>query len=275
VLGIIPAAGAATRIQPLAFSKELLPVGSRTDEDEVERPKAVSEFIVERMICAGADRVCFVISPEKTDIIQYYARHREARRFCYIVQERPTGLCDAIFRGIPLAHDNEDVVFGLPDTVWFPVTGLAVLPPGELSFLLFPVEQPEWFDAVVTEDGLVTEIQVKSSRPRTHWVWGAFRMPTHIYRDLHQLWCEPDRGDEYMGTLVNEYLRRGGRALGVQEGERYYDIGTLDGYRAAVATLADQRSGQPRAESSGRSARPGRSSLPASAAVSPRGHEKS
>ena len=29
--GIIPAAGTGTRIQPLAFSKELLPVGSRLD----------------------------------------------------------------------------------------------------------------------------------------------------------------------------------------------------------------------------------------------------
>ena len=44
--GIVPAAGAGTRIQPLAFSKELLPVGSREDEDGVERPRAVSEYLV-------------------------------------------------------------------------------------------------------------------------------------------------------------------------------------------------------------------------------------
>jgi hypothetical protein len=36
VWGIVPAAGAGTRIQPLAFSKELLPVGSRV-ENGVER----------------------------------------------------------------------------------------------------------------------------------------------------------------------------------------------------------------------------------------------
>ncbi len=29
--GIVPAAGQGSRIQPLAFSKELLPVGSRRD----------------------------------------------------------------------------------------------------------------------------------------------------------------------------------------------------------------------------------------------------
>lgn len=239
MMGVIPAAGSGTRIQPLAFSKELLPVGSRRDEQGIERPKAVSEFVVERMVRAGADRICFVISPEKTDIISYYARHAEARRFCYVVQERPVGLCDALFRGIPLAREDEDVLFGLPDTVWFPSDGLARLPAGELSFLTFPVEQPERFDAVVSEDGLVREIQVKVPKPDSHWVWGAFRMPASTYRALHALWSEPGRADEYMGTLVNEYLRRGGRALAVEAGERYYDIGTLDGYRAAVASLAE------------------------------------
>ncbi|MFN7134397.1 MAG: hypothetical protein ACK4N5_20120 [Myxococcales bacterium] len=58
--GIIPAAGIGSRIQPLAFSKELLPVGGRRDGD-TERPKAVSEYLIERMIAAGADKICIVI----------------------------------------------------------------------------------------------------------------------------------------------------------------------------------------------------------------------
>src|ERR687888_1477523 len=151
VLGIVPAAGAASRLQPLAFSKEMLPVGSAVDEQGVERPKAVSEFLVERMLLAGADRICFVISPEKTDIIPYYARHPAGRRFCYVVQERPMGLCDALFRALDLVHDDEEVLIGLPDTVWFPVDGFARLPTDELAFLLFPVEEPRLFDAVVTD----------------------------------------------------------------------------------------------------------------------------
>ncbi len=68
--GIIPAAGAGSRIQPLAFSKELLPVGSRLD-GETERPKAVSEYLVERMVAAGVTKLCFVISPGKSDILEY------------------------------------------------------------------------------------------------------------------------------------------------------------------------------------------------------------
>ena len=237
MLGIVPAAGAGSRLQPLAFSKEMLPVGSTIDERGMERPKAVSEFLVERMILAGADRICFVLSPEKADIIPYYARHAAARRFCYVVQERPNGLCDALFRAVQVLRDNEDVLIGLPDTVWFPVSGFSLLPADELSFLLFPVEEPQRFDAVVTEAGRVTEIQVKVARPATHWVWGAFRMPARVFRELYALWLEQDRGDEYVGTLVNAYVRRGGRAVGIPAGERYYDVGTVDGYRAAIDAL--------------------------------------
>src|SRR5919202_283636 len=176
MLGIVPAAGAATRLQPLAFSKEMLPVGSKIDERGIERPKAVSEFLVERMMHAGADRVCFVLSPEKADIMPYYARHWAARRFCYVVQEQPRGLCDALFRAALVLREDEDVLIGLPDTVWFPVDGFCRLPAGELSFLLFPVDEPQRFDAVVTRGETVLEeiqeIQVKAERPSTHWVWG-------------------------------------------------------------------------------------------------------
>ena len=70
--GIIPAAGLGSRIQPLAFSKELLPVGSRTEPDGTERPRAVSEYLVERLLAAGCDKLCFVISPGKSDILAYY-----------------------------------------------------------------------------------------------------------------------------------------------------------------------------------------------------------
>ena len=66
--GVVPAAGRGSRIQPLAFSKELLPVGSRSDKG-MDRPCAVSEYLIERLILGGADKICFVISPGKSDIL--------------------------------------------------------------------------------------------------------------------------------------------------------------------------------------------------------------
>lgn len=235
--GIIPAAGKGSRIQPLAFSKELLPVGSRHDGG-TERPLAVSEYLVERMIAAGATRICFVVSPGKTDILEYYGSKVYSADVCYTVQTQALGLCDAVFRALPFIAHDEQVLFGLPDTVWFPENGFTYLEDDALSFLLFPVEHPEFFDAVVTDDtGRVLEIQVKQHAPRTQWVWGAFKMPAETFADLYRLWCERGKSDEYLGTLVNAWLARGGRAIGVHAGERYVDVGTIHGYREAIKLL--------------------------------------
>ncbi len=236
--GIIPAAGAGSRIQPLAFSKELLPVGSRMD-GSVERPRAVSEFLVDRLVRGGAKRLCFVISPGKSDILEYYGGSVGNADIAYVMQPRPAGLCDAIFRALPLLHAGEEVAVGLPDTVWFPEDGLLRLDPGVLSFLLFPVERPELFDAVLTDErGEVREIRVKRRDAGSHWVWGAFKMPVEVFRGLHALWVERGRSDEYFGTLVNAYLERGGRATGVRAGQAYVDVGTLNGYREAINLLS-------------------------------------
>lgn len=235
--GIIPAAGAGARIQPLAFSKELLPVGSRIEQN-VERPRAVSEYLVERMIAGGANKLCFVISPAKTDILQYYGARLWGADIAYVVQPAPAGLCDAVFRAAPLISDDECVLIGLPDTVWSPQDGLAQLPDDELSFLLFPVGHPELFDAVsIDKDGNVLHIEVKQRHPPTHWIWGAIKAPGKIFHQLHDFWLRPERRDEYFGTLINAWLAEGGRATGIRAGRWYVDTGTVHGYRAAVQKL--------------------------------------
>jgi glucose-1-phosphate thymidylyltransferase len=236
--GIIPAAGAGSRIQPLAFSKELLPVGSRGD-GAIERPRAVSEYLVDRMLAAGVDKICFVIAPGKSDIMEYYGAAMGAASLCYVVQPKPAGLCDAIFRALPLIRDDETVTVGLPDTIWFPDDGLCALPSDCLSFLLFPVERPELFDAVVADgDGKVREIRVKQKNPGSNWIWGAFKMPGAVLRELHSLWRERDQSDVYIGTLVNAYLAGGGAARAFRTGKAYVDVGTLHGYREAIWLLS-------------------------------------
>jgi glucose-1-phosphate thymidylyltransferase len=240
--GIVPAAGRGTRIQPLAFSKELLPVGGRLDGG-VERPCAVAEYLVERMILAGVDKICFVISAEKSDILEYFGDSYGGAQIVYVVQPQARGLCDSVFRACCVVDEYESVIVGLPDTIWFPSTALAQLPDATLSFLLFPVAQPELFDAVLTEGDRVREIRVKQTAPGTKWIWGAFRMSAAGLRALHSLWMNRDCGDEYFGTLVNAYLANGGEATAVRAGEAYVDVGTINGYRAAISLVSQIQNG--------------------------------
>ncbi len=242
--GVIPAAGAGSRIQPLAFSKELLPVGSRLEGNN-ERPRAVSEYLIERMILGGATKICFVISPGKSDILEYYGAGLGSADFSYVVQPKPAGLCDALFQSIPLIHDDEPILFGLPDTIWFPETGFTALPENDFSFMLFSVRQPEFFDAVVFDrHERVQKIEVKQKDASSNWIWGAFKMRGSVFRQLHSLWLERGRRDEYLGTLVNEFLARGGKARAICIGSSYVDVGTVHGYREAMRLLSEQPSSE-------------------------------
>lgn len=247
MIGIIPAAGAGQRIQPLGCSKELLPVGSRT-VDGVERPKAVAEYLVERMIAAGAEQICMVISAEKTDLIRYFAERTYAAEIFYVVQEKPQGLCDALFRAEPFARPHDLVLIGLPDTIWFPENGyrqaLAKMERGgaDVSLLLFPVANPQFFDAVISdENGYVQEVEVKRYDGRSRWVWGAVTTTGSAFHDLKLLWESRHREDEYLGNLLNAYIAAGNVVQSASAGEVYMDVGTLEGYHAALNFLRQQK----------------------------------
>jgi dTDP-glucose pyrophosphorylase len=247
MIGIIPAAGAGSRIQPLGCSKELLPVGWR-EAAGGKRPKAVSEYLVERMIAAGARSICMVISAEKSDIVRYYAERDYAAEIFYAVQRQPLGLCDAIFRAAPFVAAQETVLLGLPDTIWFPENALrrAVEQGSELRLLLFPVANPSAFDAVLCdEQGNVRRVVVKQPNSGTHWIWGAMTASGRAFHELRMLWEARRRRDEYLGHLLNAYIEAGGTVTASAIGEHYMDVGTVEGYHAAQDFLRSRR-GEPR-----------------------------
>lgn len=245
MIGIIPAAGAGQRIQPLGCSKELLPVGAR-QIDGVERPKAVMEYLVERMIAAGADQICMVISGEKTDIVRYFAEREYAAEIFYVIQTQPRGLCDALFRAEPFARAHGEVLIGLPDTIWFPEnayrTSLNLHPSAEVNLICFPVLDASAFDSVVSdENGYVHRVDVKVRDYESLWIWGAVITSGDAFRNLKLLWESRHREDGFLGHLLNAYIEAGNSVCPSYVGEIYMDVGTLPGYHAAQDFLRGLR----------------------------------
>lgn len=243
MIGIIPAAGAGQRIQPLGCSKELLPVGSRM-VDGVLRPKAVSEYLVERMISAGARRICMVISAEKSDIVRYYAERDYTAEIFYAVQRKPAGLCDALFRAEAFVREEEQVLVGLPDTIWFPENAFrpVVEQAADVNLVLFPVMNPSVFDAVICdEQGYVQRVVVKEQDPGSHWIWGAVTASGRAFKALNDLWNSRHREDEYLGHLLNAYIAAGNPVRATYSGEHYMDVGTIEGYHNAQDFLRQVR----------------------------------
>jgi dTDP-glucose pyrophosphorylase len=168
--------------------------------------------------------------------VRYYAEREHAAEIFYAVQQRPRGLCDALFRAVPFVRDDEPVVIGLPDTIWFPENALAtaVTRGPEIRLVLFPVDEPSAFDAVLCdESNRVERVIVKQPRPGTNWVWGAVCAGGRAFRALHRLWLARGCEDEFLGHLLNAYIAAGNSVYGAALGERYMDVGTLEGYHAA------------------------------------------
>jgi dTDP-glucose pyrophosphorylase len=243
--GIVPSGGVGSRIQPLACSKALLPVGTRgagNGHGDEERPRALGEYVVDRMAAAGVTRFCFVVGPTDGDLLGHFGSTAGGRPAAYVVQESARGLCDAIFCALPLVRPEEPVIVGLPDTLWFPEHALRALPEGGLSFLCFPVSDAEGLEAVVSaDDGEVRAIDVGAGGgvpPGARWVWGAFKLDGATLRALHELWCERGREDTSIGVLVDAWLARGGSARAVKAGEVYVDVDTPNAYRDAMRLVA-------------------------------------
>ena len=206
----------------------------------------MSEYLVERMIAGGVDKLCFVISPGKTDILQYYGARFASADIVYVVQPAPGSRCDAVFRAAPIISPSEPVVIGLPDTIWFPSDALARLPGNKLSLLLFPVDHPELFDSVSFDvHGNVQSIHVKQRNAPSPWIWEAIKMSGLLFHNLLHVWRRPERGDGFLGTLINAWLQEGGSAVGIRAGRQYVDTGTLHGYRAAIHLLENADAAHP------------------------------
>jgi hypothetical protein len=148
------------------------------------------------------------------------------------------GLCAALAR-----RGHQVVFFDRVQRIIGSVDKLCVVPLGafaddEFSLLFFPVEHPEFFDAVLTDEcGNIKEIHVKHPAPRSNWIWDAFKMPDAVFTEQHYLWREERRGSIYrhVGQCLSRCVRTG---CAVRAGQAYFDVGTLMGYREALRLLS-------------------------------------
>lgn len=126
IVGVIPAAGRATRLAPLPCSKELLPVGVHAMPPALRgRPKVVAEYLLERMRSAGASRAFFVVRPGKSDIADYFGDgSRLGLPIAYLMMGEPWGPPFSIAQAVPFVADAT-VLAGFPDILIQPEDALA------------------------------------------------------------------------------------------------------------------------------------------------------
>jgi glucose-1-phosphate thymidylyltransferase len=218
VVGVVPAAGQATRLQPLDRSKEVLELDGRP----------VLEYLVERLRAARADRIRVVTRPEKQDVV---ALAESLGAECVLA--RPEHVSASLLAGLEGLDADDLVLFGFPDTVWEPVDGFArlreLVEAGEDIVLgLFSGAELERSDVAVRDDaGRIVAIDVKPATPRSRWIWGCGAARASLLSGA---------GPDAEPGVYFDRLARKATIAAVELSDIFIDIGTPE----ALAALRSQ-----------------------------------
>lgn len=216
IVGVIPAAGRATRLQPLRGSKEVYPIHGRP----------VMDYLLERLLLGGCSELRVVTRPEKGDVIEN-SRGHGAR----VIETYPSSPAASIVAGMSDLDDEDLVLFGYPDSIWEPVDGFRRLVElvedgSEVALGLFHSSNVERPDVVgLSARGTVTRIDVGSDAPPPHLIWGCAASRA---RALWGLRHRDDPGDHF--SALCRTLPLAAALLS----DSYVDIGTKRGMRIAL-----------------------------------------
>ncbi|MCB0805039.1 MAG: hypothetical protein KDC05_04520 [Bacteroidales bacterium] len=240
---IIPAAGMATRLSPLPFSKELLPAGAENDSHGQAKLRVISSFLIENLQIAGISNIHFVLRAGKWDIPAYYqGGKREWVDFAYHVTENLQGPPFSIDAAYPFIK-NKNIVVGFPDIVISSKQAISKL---KASFIrekpdvllgLFPQNAFTKWDMVdIDKNNQIKKIVIKSeSAANLRYAWFSaiwnfkFSQFLHDYlkvTDQAKLNEEPQLGKIFMKAADQGFKIQGFPMDDVQ----CLDTGTVEGY---------------------------------------------
>lgn len=209
VIGVVPAAGYATRLGPSLISKEMIPVAGRP----------VIDYLVERMREASCDEVRVVTRPQKRDLIAH------AKSLGTEVIEAITGsTAESVSRGLEGLDRRDVILVGFPDTLWEPLEGFRrlvdALNGSPVALGIFRGLEPARSDVVSwTPQGRVTSIETKPAKPRSNWVWGCLAAKCAALEGIAEF-------DEIGGFL--DALSTRGSVAGIHLSDFFLDVGTSD-----------------------------------------------
>jgi glucose-1-phosphate thymidylyltransferase len=241
IVGIIPAAGKGSRLAPFPCPKELFPVGYQDyiiDGQKQKRPKVVSQYLLDNIIRAGAQRIVFIVGDGKHDLMRYYG---DGSRFsvdiCYLYQEVLSGMPGALALAKPWI-DDATVVFGMPDTIIEPFDAFEQMlsyhqqTNAELTLGLFTTDNPSKFGMVATdeENNVVYTIDKPKETDLTN-MWGCACWSPSFTQLLSNYIAENkfDGREIVLGDIFNRAIKLKMKVKGLLfEGGQYIDIGTTD-----------------------------------------------
>ena len=253
VIGLIPAAGRASRIAPLPCSKEVLPVGLREvngPEGPAQRVQVACHCLLERLRRAGVERAYVVLGHGKWDIPAYLGDGSAVGvQLAYLTVADSLSAVYTVDRAYPFVADAL-IAFGFPDILFRPADAYDRLlqrqaaTGADVVLGLFPTDRPDKADMVAADaDGSVRRVVVKPGRTdlRLSWITAVWTPAFTAY--LHSFTRERmsgrgqslHGGELHIGDVLRAAIDDGVPVNSVAFAEGLYrDIGTPEDLAAAL-----------------------------------------
>lgn len=235
LVGLVPAAGKATRLGRLPCSKEVYPLGLGEAPGD-RRVRVACESLLDGFDAAGVDHVYVVVGHGKWDVLAYLGqRSVGGTPLAYIVIEDSPSTCHTVDAAKPFV-DDALVAFGFPDILIEPrdcvvrLRDHQRLTGADLVLGLFRAERPSKMDMVeLSAAGTVQRIVIKPSTTTLEDTWILAVWTPRFTRFLHDYVRE--KGDQarepFVGDAVQAAIEAGWRIEALRiPGGRYRDIGT-------------------------------------------------
>jgi len=239
-VGVIPAAGLASRLGPLGYPKELLPITYVAGEGGHLRPMPVIEASFRQLSEAGVHRALVITSDRKPELIQYLGNGGGiGLDLAFLQQARADGLAAAVALALPWTRGANACLL-LPDTIVRPQNALnearAVFESAKADLVLgvLPTDKPKELGPVRFDPQMrVVEVQDKP-----------------LQTDLSNSWAMAVWGPKFADLLAGAVKQNPALALGsvfqqaVDTGLNvravwfadgaFYDVGTPKGLAQAL-----------------------------------------
>ena len=252
LVGLIPAAGHATRLGALPHSKEIHPIGTYFDANgSCLRPKVVSHYLLEKMRYAGIDRAYFILRDGKWDIAAHFKDGATVDMFlAYLLATVPYGTPYTLDAAYPFVRDSL-VALGFPDILFSPDDAYTQLIEHQIKsgadvvLGLFPTDQPQLTDVVAVDDrGRILQILTKPRHTILSHTWGIAVWTPTFTEFIHDYLAglpvpTKDTRELFVGDVVQAGINCGISVEGVFVSDTpFLDIGTPENLARAIREAA-------------------------------------
>lgn len=237
-IGILPAAGASSRLQPFRYPKELLPVRFRRLDDGSIIPSLVIEHSLAALELAAVDMCVVVVSETKPELLKYLGDGEQVGvPIAYVVQTHRLGLAHAVDLASRWSSSLAcNYCLALPDTIFEPVEALRVVreellaKKADLVLGVFPTSSPEQLGPVrIGRDGRILEVLDKPEKTTLKNTWAVAAWTPRFAQLLHEQVAH-SAGGVVLGEIFDRASRiqMHARAVYFPDGA-FHDLGTRSG----------------------------------------------